>query len=155
VAKLLLDAGVPCQPEVGETWETASVLVFEFPKRAPEGALMRGQLSALQQLENWLAWKVHYTEHNPSQTIVVGDDEWLDVAAWVYQHWDKVGGLAFLPRDSGVYRLAPNEEVSRETYERLLQRLPDVDFSKLVRYEVSDETTVAHEAACSAGSCEV
>jgi ribonucleoside-diphosphate reductase alpha chain len=155
VAKLLLDSGVPCHPEVGQTWETAAVLVFEFPKRAPEGALMRGQLTAVAQLENWLAWKLHYTEHNPSQTIVVGDDEWLEVAAWVFQHWDQVGGLAFLPRDNGVYRLAPNEEVSREDYERLLARLPEVDFSKLMRYEVTDQTVVAHEAACTSGACDV
>jgi hypothetical protein len=146
---------VPWNPEVGQSAEEASVLVFDLPMKSPEGAKTRDGVDAIHQLENWLLWKLHYTEHNPSCTIYVADNEWVDVAWWVYDHWDSIGGLSFLPKDGGVYQLAPYEEIDEATYNRLAAAMPVVDYSKLSRYEREDNTTVAQEVACVAGVCEI
>ncbi len=154
IAKLLKDAGVPSFPEVGQSEETATVLVFEFPVAAPDGAPTRHDLTAIQQLQNWLDLKLHYTEHNPSVTIYVNDDEWPAVGAWVYEHFNLIGGLAFLPRDGGSYELAPYEEISEDDYRRRTKALPAIDFSKLSDYEKEDMTEVNREYACSGERCE-
>lgn len=155
ISKLLRDEGVPCFPENGSTWETASVWVFEFPVKAPEGAMTRHDLTALEQLENWLEWKTHYTEHNPSTTIYINPEEWLAAGNWVYEHWKQVGGLAFLPKgdDDHVYELAPYSEISEEEYDRRLAEFPEIDWSKLRRYELEDSTEGSREFACTSGAC--
>jgi ribonucleoside-triphosphate reductase len=155
LTQLLQDEGVPWFPEVGQTKENCSVVVFEFPIQAPEGAITRNDMTALEQLENWLVWKQRYTEHNPSVTIYVGEDEWLDVAHWVYSHWDWVGGISFLPKDGGLYQLAPYSEITADQYEKLSDSFPDIDWSKLRYYEQDDMTTSAQEYACVGGSCEL
>jgi len=153
--KLLRDAGVPCQPEVGQTEDTATVFVLQFPRHSPEGAVTTDQVGGVQQLEYWRTVKENYTEHNPSCTIHVKDDEWLEVGAWVYRNWDIVGGLSFLPKDSNVYQLAPYEAIDRRTYERLLREFPEVDYERLLEYESNDNTLGAREAACVSGTCEL
>jgi len=153
--KLLRDAGVPCQPEVGQTEDTATVFVLQFPRHSPEGAVTTDQVGGVQQLEYWRTVKENYTEHNPSCTIHVKDDEWLEVGAWVYRNWDIVGGLSFLPRDSNVYQLAPYEAIDRRTYERLLREFPEVDYERLLEYESNDNTLGAREAACVSGLCDI
>lgn len=153
--RLLEDAGVPCVPEVGQTKETASTFVLEFPVKAPDGAVVKDGLSALDQLEYWKTLKEHYCEHNPSVTISVGADEWLSVGDWVYKHWDIIGGLSFLPKSEHVYQLAPYEAITRERYLELAARFPEIDFARLVLYEESDQTTGAKEYACVAGTCEI
>lgn len=153
--KMLKDQGVPYFPEVGQTIETASTYVLEFPVKAPDGAICKDDIDAITQLEHWKIVKEHYTEHNPSVTISVGDDEWLTVANWVYTHWDLVGGLSFLPRSNHVYQLAPYEAITKEKYEEMRRRLGELDFSKIVIYERDDETEVKKELACVAGLCEI
>ena len=153
--KMLRDQGVPYLPEVGQTMENASTFVFEFPMKAPEGAICRDDIDAIKQLEHWKMVKVNYTEHNPSVTISVGEDEWLKVADWVYENWDLVGGLSFLPRSNHVYQLAPYEKISKDQYETMLAKVGHLDFSKIVTYEVDDETEVRRELACVAGVCDV
>jgi ribonucleoside-triphosphate reductase (thioredoxin) len=149
IAKLLKDAGVPWFPEVGQSADSATVLVFEFPVAAPNGAPTRHDLNAIEQLDNWLMWKEHYTEHNPSVTIYVNDDEWPAVGAWVYEHFDSIGGLSFLPKDGGMYELAPYEEITQAEYGKRLKALPQIDFSKLSDYEKEDMTEINREYACS------
>ncbi|MEK9160437.1 MAG: ATP cone domain-containing protein [Patescibacteria group bacterium] len=153
--KLLENAGVPCVPEVGQTKETATTWVLEFPVKAPEGAVVKSDLSALDQLEYWKMSKQKYCEHNPSVTITIASEEWLSVGHWVYAHWDIVGGLSFLPKNEHVYQLAPYEEISRERYLALASVFPDIDFAELIRYETSDTTTGAKELACVSGTCEI
>jgi ribonucleoside-triphosphate reductase len=156
IARLLKDSGIPFQPEIGETLETASVLVFEFPIKAPDGAPTRHDMTANQQLENWLDWKQCYTEHNPSVTIYVEDHEWPSVGAWVYEHFDQIGGLSFLPKDGGKYELAPYEEITEAEYAKLAKALPVIDFGKLPDYETSDMTEINREYACSGDKgCEI
>lgn len=153
--KMLKDQGVPYHPEVGQSMEKATTYVLEFPVKSPDGAIVRDDLSAIDQLEYWKMVKEHYTEHNPSVTINVGEDEWLAVANWVYEHWNIVGGLSFLPRSSHVYQLAPYEVITEEKYHELLKNVAHIDFSEIVSYEKSDETEVKSELACFAGSCDI
>ena len=153
--KMLKDQGVPYHPEVGQTEDDASTFVLEFPVKSPDGAINKDDLTALDQLEHWKLVKEHYTEHNPSVTISLGDDEWIKVANWVYENWDIVGGLSFLPRSNHVYRLAPYEEISKEQYEEMKKRFEHVDYGKLYAYERTDETELKKELACVSGTCEI
>jgi len=155
VFMMLKDAGIKMFPEVGQTEATATTWVVEFPIKAPKGSVFKKDINAIDHLNYWKMIKQHYTEHNPSVTISVGDDEWLAAGNWVYENWDMVGGLSFLPRDNAVYRLAPYEEVTKERYEEMAKNFPDIDFSKIVLYEYEDTTTSAKELACSAGVCEI
>ena len=151
--RLLRDSGIPYSPEVGQTSDTATTFVLEFPRKSPEGAVTTDEVSAIQQLEYWRTVKEHYTEHNPSCTIHVKDDEWLEVGAWVYKNWAIIGGLSFLPKDTHVYQLAPYEKIDKKTYEKLVKELPLVDFSKLPEYEQIDNTE--QPMACEGTTCAI
>lgn len=153
--KMLKDQGVPYYPEVGQTLENATTYVLEFPVKAPDGAICKNDVDSIAQLEHWKVVKQHYTEHNPSVTISVGDNEWLKVAHWIYENWDLVGGLSFLPRENHIYQLAPYEEITKEKYEEMKKRLGELDFSKIVTYEREDVTEAKKELACVAGLCEI
>lgn len=153
--KFMRDAGVPFFPEVGQSADTANTYVLEFPVKAPEGAISKNDITALDQLEHWKLVKENYTEHNPSVTVSVGDDEWIKVANWVYENWEIVGGLSFLPRDNHVYRLAPYEPITKAEYENRMKNFPVVDYAKLMLYERADETELKKELACVAGICEI
>lgn len=154
VAEVVRMAGVPCEQDNYkiENW------VFEWPVRAPEGALTTGDLAAIDQLERWLHTKRYYTEHNPSCTIHVQEHEWLQVGAWVFEHFDEVGGLSFLPADTGGhgYTQLPFEEITEEEYERRVAEMPKaIDWSLLGQIEHEDNTTGSRELSCVAGGCEI
>jgi len=156
--KLMRDQGVPCYPEVGQSLEEANTFVFEFPVKAPDQskeARFKDDLSALEQLEYWKRVKLNYTEHNPSATISVSEDEWIGVVDWVQKNWDIIGGLSFLPRANHVYRLAPYEAITKEEYEERISHFPKVDYSKLIVYERQDESDMKRELACAGNTCEV
>lgn len=153
--KMLRDQGIPFAPEVGQSAENAVTYVIDFPVKAPDGSIYKDDVSATKQLEHWKLIKEHYTEHNPSVTVSVGENEWLSVAAWLYEHWDMIGGLSFLPRSEHVYQLAPYEEITKEKYEEIAKRWESIDFSKIVSYEKVDETQGAKELACVSGVCEI
>jgi ribonucleoside-triphosphate reductase (thioredoxin) len=153
--KMLRDQGVPFFPEVGQSKENATTYVLEFPVAAPKGSIFKNDVSAIKQLEHWKLVKTNYTEHNPSVTISVGENEWIEVANWVYNNWDIVGGLSFLPRDNHVYQLAPYEEITKERYEELAKRLEHIDYSKIITYEKTDELDLKKELACVGGVCEI
>lgn len=153
--KMMKDQGVPYHPEVGQAIDTANTYVLEFPVKAPKGAICRDDISAIGQLEHWKTVKLNFTEHNPSVTVSVGEDEWIEVAHWLYQNWDIVGGLSFLPRSNHVYQLAPYEAITKERYDELVKKMPTIDFSKIVTYEIQDETEVKKELACVSGVCEI
>ncbi len=155
VFKVLRDTGAPMDPENGQTPKDADTWVVHFPVKSPDGAITRQNRSALAQCEYWLQNKLYYTEHNPSVTVTYHDDEVLELVKWVWEHQDVIGGMAFLPSYDAQYDQMPYEEISAETYERLAAVFPDIDFSKLFRYEEEDLTTAAQELACMAGACEV
>ena len=149
------DQGVPCLPEVGQSAESATTFVLEFPIKAPEGAIFKDQVSALDLIKEWKRLKEHFVEHNPSATIYISPDEWITVGNFVYENWDWIGGLSFLPRSEHVYQLAPYEAITKEEYERRAKAIGKIDFSKLSQYEVADNTTGAKEFACVSGVCEI
>ncbi len=151
---MLKEQKVPYHPEVGETEASASTYVLEFPVKSPKGSVFRNDLTALQQLKYWEMIKRNYTEHNPSNTVLVSDDEWVQVANWLYENWDILGGLTFLPRDNHVYQLAPFEEISEEEYNKLISRFPEIDYSQILAYE-EDDKTEGGPGGCDGQVCEV
>ncbi len=153
--KMLKDQGLPHQTEVGQTLENANTFVLEFPVKSPKSSVYNNDLSAIEQLEYWKVVKTNYTEHNPSVTISIGEDEWVGVANWLYENWDMIGGLSFLPRSNHSYRLAPYEAIDKEKYEKLVKAFENLDYSKLVTYELQDETEQAKELACAGNTCEI
>ena len=155
VFQMLKDQGVPYHPEVGQREESATTFVLDFPVESPKGAIVREDIGAKEMLDEWKKLKINFTEHNPSVTIYIGEDEWISVANFLYENWDYVGGLSFLPHTDHIYKLAPYEEISKEKYEELVARIKDVDFSKLITYEKGDTTNGSKELACVAGICEI
>ena len=155
IFKVLRDAAVPMDPENGQTPEHANTWVIHFPVKAPDGAITRKDRSAIAQCEYWLQNKLYWTEHNPSCTITYRPDEVIDLMKWVWEHRDQIGGLSFLPAFDAKYDNMPYVEVTKEQYERLAAEFPEIDFSKVYRYEEEDLTNAAQELACSAGYCEI
>jgi ribonucleoside-diphosphate reductase alpha chain len=155
VFKVLQDAGVPVDPENGQTRENANTWVAHFPVKAPHNAITRNDRSALDQCAYWLQNKIHYTEHNPSVTITYRPNEVIDLIKWIWEHQDKIGGMAFLPAYDAQYDQMPYVEIDAEEYQRLAAHFPEIDFSKVYRYEEEDLTTAAQELACMSGQCEI
>ena len=153
LTQLMIDQGVPNEPCVMKPQTTT---VFSFPIKAPEGAVTREDLTAVEQLETWLAYQRHWCEHKPSVTISVKDDEWLDVGAFVYKHFDEMSGVSFLPYDGGTYQQAPYQEVAKEVYQELLDKSPKViKWEELGKYEEDDNTSGMQSLACSSDGCEL
>jgi ribonucleoside-diphosphate reductase alpha chain len=153
--KVLSDAGVPMDPENGQTRKDAETWVIHFPMKSPANAITRNDRSAIEQCNYWLQNKENYTEHNPSVTITYRADEVIDIIRWIWEHQDKIGGMAFLPAFDAHYEQMPYIEIERDEYERLAEAFPPIDFSKIYRYEEQDLTTAAQEVACSAGNCDL
>lgn len=151
--KTMVAKGAVHHPEVGQSYETATTFVLEFPVQAPEGAVTKDDITALQQLEHWKTTKKAFTEHNPSVTVSIGDDEWEAVEDWIFENWDHVGGLSFLPRTDHVYELAPYEEITEEKYHELMKTAPEIDFDMLHDFEKEDSTEGSKELACVGGAC--
>lgn len=152
LARLMRVEGFPVEDCVIKP-ETTDV--FSFPVRGPEHAVFRNDMPAIQQLEHYLMFKRFWCEHNPSITVYVRDHEWLAVGDWVYNNFDDIGGVSFLPHTDHVYQQAPYTECSEAEYEELASRMPAVDWSKLREFEREDATTGTKELACSAGACEI
>ncbi|PDV98597.1 recombinase [Candidatus Chloroploca asiatica] len=155
IFKVLRDAGVPMDPENGQSPANANTWVIHFPVKSPDAAITRKDRSAIAQCEFWLQNKTYWTEHNPSCTITYRPDEVLDLMKWVWEHRDLIGGLSFLPAFDAKYDNMPYVEITREEYERLAASFPEIDFSKVYRYEEEDLTNAAQELACMSGSCEI
>ncbi len=153
--KMLRDQGVPYCAEVGQDMETATTYVLEFPIKSPDGVKTNESQSAIQQLEHWLVLKENFTEHNPSCTIFIKNGEWDEVRDWVWKHWDKIGGLSFLPFSDAVYEKPPFQAITKKEYEGLLETMPKIDFSLLGKYEQEDNTEGAKTFACAGNVCEV
>jgi ribonucleoside-triphosphate reductase len=151
LTQFMVAQGVPAEPCV---MKPDTTVVFSFAKRAPDGALVREELTAIQHLKLWLMFQRHYCEHKPSVTISVSEQEWPAVGAFVWEHFDEMSGVSFLPYDGGSYRQAPYEECTKEQYEELLQRIPDnVDWDTIV--EDTDNVEGTQTLACSANGCEI
>jgi ribonucleoside-diphosphate reductase alpha chain len=152
VSKAMVDMGIPYEVDV----TNPSNYVFSFPIKAPEGCVTRNEMSAIEQLELWKIYQNHWCEHKPSITVYVEDKEWMKVGAWVYENFDIVSGVSFLPKSDHTYRQAPYQEITSDEYYKLLVKMPEfVDWSVLAKYESEDNTTGLQEYACSSGNCEL
>ena len=137
-----------------EQFRPDSTAVFSFPIKSPNGSITRNDKTALEQLELWLTYQRHWCEHKPSVTISVRDEEWLEVGAWVYKHFDEISGISFLPHSDHSYVQAPYQECTKEEYIKLLKETPkSIDFKELI--EDDDMTEGAQTMACVGNSCEV
>lgn len=152
---MLREQKFPYYPEVGQSAGSASTYVLEFPVKAPKRAITRNKILSLGQLEHWEMVKKNFTEHNPSVTVSVGAEEWIEAANWLYKNWEILGGLSFLPRTEHSYALAPYEEITEERYNEMVAKLPRIDFSQILLYEKEDTTQGGKELACVAGVCEI
>ena len=153
LTRMMQDAGFPVEDDVMNPSNTS---VFSFPMKVDNSAVFRTEKSAIEQLELWLTYQKHWCEHKPSVTISVKEDEWFEVGAWVYKHFDYMSGVSFLPFSDHTYKQAPYQDIQKEEYEVLLSKMPkEVDWKKLAEYEKSDMTIASQELACSAGFCEI
>jgi len=144
---------VPNEPDF---MKPDSTTVFSFPVKAPEGAIVRNDLTAIDHLNTWLVYQREWCEHKPSITVSVRDDEWMAVGAWVYEHFDEVSGISFLPYSDHTYKQAPYQEVNELEYLELLAKMPsEINWSDLSFYEKEDMTSGSQTFACSADNCEV
>jgi ribonucleoside-diphosphate reductase alpha chain len=153
LTQFMKDQGIPNEPCVMKPETTT---VFSFPQKSPEGAITRNDMTALEQLELWLIYQRHWCEHKPSITVTVRDNEWMEVGAWVYKHFDEVSGVSFLPHSDHSYQQAPYQEVGQREYEDLLAIMPPkIDWAKLSDYETEDTSKGSQTFACVGGSCEI
>jgi len=153
IAQLMEDQGIPCEPDV---MKPNSVKVFTFPMKAPDGAVLRNDRTAIEQLELWLTYQRHYCEHKPSVTVSVREHEWMQVGAWVYEHFDEVSGVSFLPHSDHSYQQAPYEDCSKKEYNELAKKMPkSVDWELISQYELTDMTVGTKTLACTGSVCEL
>ena len=148
------DAGFPNEADVMKPQHTT---VFSFPMQSPKNAVFRQDMTAKEQLELWQKYQTHWCEHKPSVTISVKEHEWMEVGNWVWENFDSISGISFLPFSEHTYRQAPYQDCTKEEYEEALKEMPkNVDWSQLSKYEEQDFTAGAQELACAAdGGCEV
>lgn len=157
ITQFMKDAGIPAEPCVRKPNDTT---VFSFPQKAPEGSILRTDLTAIEHLELWLTYQRYWCEHKPSITISVKEHEWDEVGQWVWEHFDECSGISFLPFSEHTYEQAPYQDCSKEEYEKMLAQMPgDIDWSDLSFYEIDDSNVSGTQELACAGSngagCEV
>ena len=153
LTQFMIDQGIPNAPDVTKPDQTT---VFSFPQMAPEGAVCTKDTTAIEQLEMWLAYQRSWCEHKPSVTINVKSDEWFEVGAFVYKHFDEMSGVSFLPFNEHTYQQAPYQECGKSDYKELLSIMPEkINWEELSNYEKEDNTSGSQTLACSGDSCEI
>jgi len=153
LTQFMIAQGIPSEPDV---MKPDSTTVFSFPMEAPSSALCRQDMSAIDQLNIWLKYQRYWCEHKPSVTISVKEHEWLEVGSWVYEHFDEVSGISFLPFSEHTYKQAPYQDCTEEEYKTMLSQMPKgIDWTALSEYEKEDTTSGSRELACTAGVCEI
>jgi ribonucleoside-triphosphate reductase len=153
LTQFMIDQGIPNEPCV---MKPDSTVVFSFPVKSPERAVTRNDMTAVEQLELWLTYQRHWCEHKPSVTISVRDSEWMAVGAFVYEHFDEMSGVSFLPHSEHTYQQAPYQECTEEVYKEMLDKMPtSIDWEKLSEYESEDNTVSMQTMACTGDSCEI
>jgi len=153
LTQFMKDQKIPNQPDVMKPDQTT---VFSFPMKAPDGAIVTADMTAIEQLGMWLAYQRAWCEHKPSVTINVKNDEWFEVGAFVYKHFDEMSGVSFLPFNEHTYQQAPYQDCSKTDYETLLACMPNkINWEELSDYEKEDNTAGSQTLACSGDSCEI
>ena len=153
LTQFMIDQGIPNEPCV---FKGDTTTVFSFPVMSPHRAVTRNDMSAIEQLEMWLIYQRYWCEHKPSVTISVRDDEWLAVGAFVYEHFDEMSGVSFLPHSDHTYQQAPYQDCTRDEYKALLKSMPkQINWEALSEYEQEDNTVAMQTMACSGDVCEI
>ena len=153
ITQFMKDAGIPAEPDFSKPDTTT---VFSFPTKSPKGAVTRTEMTAIQQLNFWLTYQRHWCEHKPSITVSVKENEWMEVGTWVYENFDEVSGISFLPFSEHTYEQAPYQDITESEYKEFMKKMPkSIDWQKLREYEKEDTTKGSKELACTAGVCEV
>jgi ribonucleoside-diphosphate reductase alpha chain len=153
ITQFMIDQGIPHERDVTKPDQTT---VFNFPVEAPKNCIDRNAMSAIEQLNMWLLYARHFCEHKPSVTISVRETEWMEVGAWVWDHFDDCSGISFLPHSDHTYQQAPYQDIEPDEYLELKAIMPKrIDWTKLAEYEAEDNTTGTQELSCTAGMCEI
>ena len=153
LTNFMIDQGVPSEPDVMKPDATT---VFSFPMKSPEGCVTRNDMTAIQQLRMWMAYQQHWCEHKPSCTVTVRDHEWVEVGAYVYNHFDAMSGVSFLPHSDHVYQQAPYQDCDKGEYNDMLAKMDgNIDWNRLMDYEKEDTTAGSQTFACSGDTCEI
>jgi ribonucleoside-diphosphate reductase alpha chain len=151
LSQLMIDQGVPHEADV----MNQNNYVFSFPQKAPENAICTSDVSAMEQLKLWKIYQDSWCEHKPSITVYYSDDEFLEIGAWLYKHFDDISGISFLPRSEHTYKQAPYEEINEEMYEDMKAKMPELNWGLLGSYEQADMTEGQQTLACTAGGCDI
>ena len=152
LTQFLKDSGVPAEPDF---MKPDTQTVFSFPMKSPKASVLRKDMSAIEQLETWLIYQRHWCEHKPSVTVSVRDDEWMDVGAFVFKHFDEMSGVSFLPYSEHTYQQAPYQECTEDVYNDFSSKFGHIDWEKFRNYEEEDTTNSSQTFACSGDSCEL
>jgi ribonucleoside-diphosphate reductase alpha chain len=151
ITAFLMSQGVPSEADVMKPHDTT---IFSFPMKAPDGCVTRDELDSFTHLELWLLYQRHWCEHKPSVTVYVKEKDWPSVGAWVWEHFDEISGISFLPWDGGSYKQAPYEEITEDVYGLLKTGMPtSVDWETFIEY--TDNVEGAQQLACVSGVCEI
>jgi ribonucleoside-diphosphate reductase alpha chain len=153
LTQFLADSGIPAEDDFMKPNDTT---VFSFPMKSPKNAIKREELTAIDHLNVWLVYQRHWCEHKPSITVSVREDEWMAVGAWVYEHFDELSGISFLPYSDHTYKQAPYQDATKQEYEEFVKKMPkDIVWSNLSLYETEDTTSGTQALACTSGECEL
>jgi len=153
LCKMMKKQGFPNEPDVTKPHHTT---VFSFPMKTPKGAICRNEMTAWKQLSLWHTYAKHWCEHKPSVTVSVKEDEWVNTAAWVYDNFDDISGISFLPFSDHTYRQAPYQDCTEKEYNELSKQIPkEANWEELTKYESKDYTVASQEMACTGNSCEI
>ena len=152
LTQFMIDSEIPNEPDV---MKPDTQTVFSFPMKSPRKSTMRDDMTAIEQLEMWLTYQRHWCEHKPSVTVSVRDDEWMEVGAFVFEHFDEMSGVSFLPHSDHTYQQAPYQECTKDVYDTFSSRFGHIDWNKFTTYEKEDTTNSSQTFACSGDSCEI
>ena len=152
LTNFMVDSGIPSEPDV---MKPDTQTVFSFPMKSPKKSVKRDDMTAIQQLQTWLTYQRHWCEHKPSVTVSVRDDEWMEVGAFVFKHFDEMSGVSFLPHSDHTYQQAPYQDCTEAVYNEFSGKFGNIDWKSFINYEKEDNTKSSQTFACSGDSCEI
>ena len=152
LTNFMVDSGIPSEPDV---MKPDTQTVFSFPMKSPKKSVKRDDMTAIEQLKTWLTYQRHWCEHKPSVTVSVRDDEWMEVGAFVFKHFDEMSGVSFLPHSDHTYQQAPYQDCTEAVYNEFRGKFRNIDWQSFINYEKEDNTKSSQTFACSGDSCEI
>jgi ribonucleoside-diphosphate reductase alpha chain len=152
LTQFMIDSKIPNEPDF---MKPDTQTVFSFPMKSPKKSVVRNDMTAIEQLEMWLVYQRHWCEHKPSVTVSVRDEEWMEVGAFVFKHFDEMSGVSFLPHSDHTYQQAPYQDCTEAVYNDFSSKFTHIDWNKFTTYEKEDNTKSSQTFACSGDNCEI